>query len=176
VGKRPQRRAGGPVQTWKPGDPTLTVSELAEALAPIAPDVAGTVQRIRHWTRERVLFPVDLQHAGAGKHRRYAVDAICDAAILHVLTAFGLPVSGSRMLTDATTFARFAVPKWKAARSKGEAPELSLLIAVTAKGVIATGIRGAGQEGIKDVSGFKVADVVMEIELDLDKLFAQVTP
>ena len=162
--------------TWKPGDPTLTVSELAEALAPIAPDVPGTVQRIRHWTRERVLFPVDLQHAGAGKHRRYSVDAIYDAAILHVLTAFGLPVSGSRMLTDATTFARFAVPEWKTARDKGQTPELSLLIAVTAKGMIATGIRGLGQKGIKDQAGFRTADAVMNIEFDLAKLFAQVTP
>lgn len=173
MGKKPQRRAGGPVPTWKPGDPTLTVSELAQALAPVAPDVPGTVQRIRHWTRERVLFPVDLQHAGAGKHRRYAVDAVFDASILHVLTAFGLPVSGSRVLTDATTKARFAVPRWKAAKANGEVLELSLFILVTAEGMTAVGVR-VGKEEIKDAAGFRVADVVMKVELDLTKLFARV--
>lgn len=119
-----------------------------------------------------MLLPVDLQHAGAGKHRLYAVDAVYDAAVLHVLTAFGLPVSGSRMLTDALTYARFAVARWKAARDKGQTPELSLLIMVTAKGMTAT---GGVEEGIKDQAGFKVADVVMKIEFDLAKLFTQVT-
>lgn len=171
MGKKPQRRVGGPVPTWKPGDPTLTVSELAEALAPIAPDVPGTVQRIRHWTRERVLFPVDLQHAGAGKHRRYTSDAIYECAVLHVLTIAGLPVSGSRTLTDAVSAARFIVPKWKAARDKGRMPKLSLFIGVTAKGMIGV---WTNEVEIEEVTDFKVADVVMKIDFDLAKLFAQV--
>ena len=182
MGKKPQRRAGGPVPTWKPGDPTLTVSELAEALAPIAPDVPGTVQRIRHWTRERVLFPVDLQHAGAGKHRRYAVDAIYEAAILHTLTAVGLPVSGSRMLLDGLSKARFAVPKWRTARSKGQKWKPVLIISVTATSIMPgtfgpaanIGVYEEGEE-VKGGPAFKVDDVVLTIKVDLAKLFAQVT-
>ena len=34
------------------GAPTLVVSDIAAQLAPIAPDIPNTVQRIRHWTRE----------------------------------------------------------------------------------------------------------------------------
>src|SRR6476620_738071 len=63
---------------------TLTVSDLAEALAPIAPDVAGTIQRIRHWTREGALQPIEFAHSGPGKHRRYNPAAIYSVAVLHV--------------------------------------------------------------------------------------------
>jgi DNA-binding transcriptional MerR regulator len=169
------RRVGGPA--WKPGDPTLTVSELAEALAPIAPDIAGTVQRIRHWTREQILLPVDLHHAGSGKHRRYAADAAYDAAILHTLTAFGLPVAGSRTLVDGLTKARMAVQKWKA----GQIKIPILRIWVTAKPsmpgtlgpAIASGVYEEGEE-VKSIAGFKVADVVLKMELNLGKLFDSV--
>ena len=127
MAKHVQRRVGGPA--WTPGDSTLTVGEIAERLASIAPDTAGTVQRIRHWTREGMLLPVDRHHAGTGKHRRYAADAIYDAAILHVTTDAGLNISSQRYLVDALTMARFALPKWKKARSQGQTPRLYLCIA-----------------------------------------------
>jgi DNA-binding transcriptional MerR regulator len=127
MAKQPKRKVGGP-WTWVPGDPTLTVGEIAAALAPIEPDVEATVQRIRHWTREGMLLPVNRLHAGTGKHRQYAADAVYDAAVLHVFTSNGLNVSSMRHLVDALTFARFALPKWKSARSKGLAPTLYLFI------------------------------------------------
>ena len=57
MGRKPRRRAAkhhvleaANLTTSSPviGAPTLTVSDLAAVLASIAPDVAGTVQRIRH--------------------------------------------------------------------------------------------------------------------------------
>ena len=135
-----RRRVGGPA--WKPGDPTLTVSEIAEGLKPIAPDTSSTLNRIRHWFREQMLLPVDQEHAGSGKHRRFGADAVYDAAVLHVLTDTGLPVSGSRDLVDALTRARIALPKWKAARAKGQTLDLTVFIARTAKGLSQGGMRG----------------------------------
>jgi len=59
------------------------------------------------------MLPVDFHHAGTGKHRRYAADAVYDAALLHVLTSAGFTVSAMRYLVDALTQARFALPEWK---------------------------------------------------------------
>jgi DNA-binding transcriptional MerR regulator len=159
-----QRRVGGPA--WVEGDPTLTVGEIAERLSPIAPNVAGTVQRIRHWTREQMLLPVDQLHAGTGKHRRYAADAVYDAAILHVATTAGLNVSSQRYLIDALTQARFALPKWKRARSQGEAPPLYLCLERRADGTERTVTR------VSDDPGEPSEDFTMII--DLARLFARV--
>lgn len=167
-----QRRVGGPA--WKPGDPTLVVSEIAEALKLIAPDTPSTLNRIRHWFREQMLLPVDQKHAGSGRHRRFGADAPFDAAVLCALTDAGIPVSGSRALVDALTFARFALPKWKAARAKGQALDLTVFIARTAQGFTQVGVLGLGEERMKDQAGFKVADVVLTIEVNLSKLWAQV--
>jgi DNA-binding transcriptional MerR regulator len=165
------------------GAPTLTVADIAQALvrAGFAPDPAGVVQRVRHWTREHQLLPADQLHAGPGKHRLYDVDAVYVAAILHTLTAIGLPVSGSRMLTDGLTKARLAIPKWKAAQKKGQKwnPVLVVLVATTSRTpgtfgpVTAVGVYEEREE-IKRLEGFHLADTVLTIRLDLGKLFAQV--
>ena len=110
----PKRRVGGPA--WRPGDPTLTVGQIAERLRPIAPDVETTVQRIRHWTRERMMLPVGALHGGTGKHRLYAADNVYSAAILHVFTAFGLNISTVRILVEGLTLARLKAPTWKKKR------------------------------------------------------------
>jgi DNA-binding transcriptional MerR regulator len=164
------------------GAPTLTVADIAQALMPIAPDVAGTVQRIRHWTRERMLLPIDQHHAGPGKHRLYHADAVYEAAILHTLTVFGLPVAGSRVMTDGLTKARLAISKWKTAQAKGRTwnPVLVVLMANTSRTpgglgpVLTVGVYQAGEE-IKKIEGFHLADTVLTIKLELGKLFAQVS-
>jgi len=94
----------------------MTVSEIAERLRPIAPDVEATITRLRHWTTQLMLLPVQQLHQGTGKHRLYAADDVYSAAILHVLTSFGLTVSAVRPLVDGLSKARFAAPKWKEKR------------------------------------------------------------
>jgi DNA-binding transcriptional MerR regulator len=164
-----RRRVGGPA--WRPGEPTLTVSEIAEALEPIAPDVAGTIQRIRHWTREQMMLPVGKLHSGPGKHRQYAATAVYDAAILHMLTNAGFSVSSHRDLVDALSKARFKIAEWESAKEKP--PRLELIIARTAAGMAQLGVY-TEDEKVVDHRGFKVADVVMTVKVDLKKLFAQV--
>jgi DNA-binding transcriptional MerR regulator len=167
--KRATRRVGGPA--WRPGEPTLTVSEIAEALAPIAPDIPGTIQRIRHWTREQMMLPVGELHSGSGKHRQYAAAAVYDAAILHVLASAGFSVSSHRELVDALSKARFEIAEWKPAKKKPL--RLELIIARTAAGMAQLGVYTEDEE-IVDHRGFKVADVVLTVKVDLKKLFAQV--
>lgn len=103
---------------WRPGDPTLTVSEIAGKLRPVAPDVKATLIRLSHWTLQGMLIPVDQMHAGTGRRRIYAADDVYSAAILHVLTTFGLTVSAARLLVDGLSAARSAVPGWK--KQRGE--------------------------------------------------------
>ena len=118
-------------------------------------------------------MPVDRHHAGTGKHRRYAEDAIYDAAILHIFTSAGISVSGSRTLVDALTMARFAIPRWKTERRKGRTPQCLLFVLRTAKDISTFGVLWDGEK-VADRSSFKMADVVMKIEIDLTKLFTQI--
>jgi DNA-binding transcriptional MerR regulator len=126
---KPKRRVGGPA--CKPGEPVLTASGIAEALRQIAPDTAGTVQKVRYWTREEVLLPVAQGHAGTGKHRRYAESAAFDAAVLFAAARAGLNIAAHRHLVDALTLARWALPTWQAARRQGHTPPLFLKILQT---------------------------------------------
>ena len=45
------------------GTPTLTVGQIVEQLGPVAPDATAMSERIRHWTREGLLLPVNQHHA-----------------------------------------------------------------------------------------------------------------
>jgi hypothetical protein len=116
------------------GTPTLTVGEIAEQLHPIAPNTAATIERIRHWTRERLLLPVDQHHAGTGKHRRYAAESIYDAAILTVVANAGLPIVTQGYLRSALPLARRALRKWTQARSKNQDIPLFLEISQAPNG------------------------------------------
>jgi hypothetical protein len=103
--------------SWKPGDPTATIGEMAQRLRPIAPNVEATVIRLRHWTTGLMLVPIEKMHAGTGRHRAYAADDVYNAAILHVLADFGLTISAVRPFwVDILFKARLALPEWKKKR------------------------------------------------------------
>jgi len=102
--------------TWKPGDATLTVGEVAARLAPIAPDIENTISKVRHWSREGMLFPVAQASAGIGKHRLYDRSVVYEAAVLMATTNAGMNVASTRYLIDALTMAKFALPEWRQTR------------------------------------------------------------
>ena len=124
-------RVGGPA--WSPGEPTLTVSEIAERLQPfeprIKPEMARQlmVEKVRHWTRAGMLLPVAQHHGGAGKHRQYAASAVFDAAVLYVATSVGLDVPTQQRLVDALTQARFRLKKWLDAKRRAQKLPPSIL-------------------------------------------------
>ena len=96
----------------------VTVGEIAEQLREISPDRSATIERIRHWTREHLLLPVDQHHAGTGKHRRYADEAAYDAAILTVIANAGLPIATLGYVRSVLPLTRSARQKWMQARRK----------------------------------------------------------
>ena len=93
--------------------PTLTVGEIADRLSALAPDIPASIERLRHWHRERLLIPVDQQHAGTGKHRHYAKGSSeYDAAILIALADAGMHVVSRPYVQAALARARSALPRW----------------------------------------------------------------
>jgi DNA-binding transcriptional MerR regulator len=94
--------------------PVIGVGDLAERLSPIAPNQPATIERLRHWTREGFIVPADQHHAGTGKHRRYADDALYDAAILNAFADLGITiVAWKDTLLRALAQARAALPRWQ---------------------------------------------------------------
>jgi len=119
-----------PLTTGSPdlGRPTLTVGQIVEQLGPVAPDAAAMSERIRHWTREGLLLPVDQHHAGTGRHRRYGSDAVYEAAILNALATAGLHLVSRPYIQAALSQARAALQKWQQARNAGHKLPLFFLV------------------------------------------------
>ena len=101
------------------GTPTLTVGQIVEQLGPVAPDAGAMSERIRHWTREGLLLPVNQHHAGTGRHRRYGPDASYEAAILNALATAGLQLVSRPYIQTALSKARAALHEWHQARTAG---------------------------------------------------------
>jgi DNA-binding transcriptional MerR regulator len=98
---------------------TLTVGQIVEQLGPVAPDAGAMSERIRHWTREGLLLPVNQHHAGTGRHRRYGPDASYEAAILNALATAGLQLVSRPYIQTALSKARAALHEWHQARTAG---------------------------------------------------------
>jgi DNA-binding transcriptional MerR regulator len=99
--------------------PTLTVGQITEQLATIAPNKVTMRERLRHWTREGLLLPVADHHAGTGNHRRYDPSSVYDAAILHAIASAGLNIASLPYLQTALSKAREARQKWERAEIEG---------------------------------------------------------
>jgi MerR HTH family regulatory protein len=111
------------------GSPTLTVGQIVEQLGPVTPDAAAAMsERIRHWTREGLLLPVDQHHAGTGRHRRYSPDTSYEATVLSALASAGLQLVSRPYIQAALSQARAVLQKWRQARSVGHKLPLFFLV------------------------------------------------
>jgi hypothetical protein len=111
------------------GAPTLTVGEIVEQLGPLTPDQAAALsERIRHWTREGLLVPIDQHHAGTGRHRRYSIDTSYEAAVLNALASAGLQLISQPYIETALEQATAALRKWRQAIGAGHKPPLFVLV------------------------------------------------
>lgn len=87
--------------------PSLSVSELARACAPI--DSTGKVdenrlrlwtRRLRHWTVLGILPAATRHGEGAGKHRLYHPELVYQAAVLLRVAGMGLPFPVIKLIAD----------------------------------------------------------------------------
>jgi hypothetical protein len=94
------------------GAPTLTVGQIAEGLRDLAADQPATRERVRHWTREGFLSPIERHHAGTGRHHGYDPVALYQAGVLTVLVGTGIPLASRRDLLETAALVRTAVEHW----------------------------------------------------------------
>ena len=146
---------------------TLTVGQIAEIMAAVAPDIAGTTERLRHWTREGLISPVAAHHEGTGKHRRYNPDVVFDALVLNAFADIGIQIAAKRhLITDALVVAKEARKKWERAGTKGP---FSLVIRYRA----GKSDRGWGLTKIKSAAGPVKDDPAdtLTIKINLSRIF-----
>jgi DNA-binding transcriptional MerR regulator len=93
----------------------LTVSEIADRLAKPGAK-AALIERIRHWTRERLLTPVGKRNPGTGRHRIYDESVLEDVIILNAMADMGLTVGLQR---TALMLARHAKAEWRDKAKRG---------------------------------------------------------
>jgi DNA-binding transcriptional MerR regulator len=94
------------------GTSPVTVGQIAEHLRSLEPDVPASTDRLRYWTEQDLLRPINQKRrTGTGKHRQYDVSTIVDAAVLIVVTKSGLQIAGS-LLRDIVSQARQALQNW----------------------------------------------------------------
>ena len=118
-------RAGSP----EVGAPTLTVGQIVEQLGAVAPNSAAAMsERIRHWTREGLLVPVDQHHAGTGRRRRYSSDTGYEAAVLNAFASSGLHLVSRPYIQAALSHARAVLQNWRQAISAGHKLPLFFLV------------------------------------------------
>jgi hypothetical protein len=70
----------------------MTVRQMAHIIADSASDEESVFERIRHWTRERLLVPAHGQHPGTGNKRLYDQSVLQKAIVLNRLTEFGVSI------------------------------------------------------------------------------------
>ena len=93
----------------------FTVSEIVERIAKPRRSKAVLNERIRHWTRERLLSPIGKRNPGTGRHRSYHDTAVLDAALLNELADMGLQISTMR---KALAAAQQLHSEWGKAKAK----------------------------------------------------------
>jgi DNA-binding transcriptional MerR regulator len=142
------------------GSPTLSVGDIAERLSALAPDATATVERLRHWTREGLLAPVD-QHRGTGKHRRYNENVAFDAAVLTALADAGLQITRP-YIRSALAQARAAMPSLLKARR-----DLFLMVTHRLDSEPLTEVRETAKPS---------PDALLTIVVNLAQLFRQLRP
>jgi DNA-binding transcriptional MerR regulator len=72
----------------------ITVAEIAERAGRKGDN--AFIQRVRHWTRERLLLPHGEANPGIGKYRLYSVATVLEALLLDKLTNKGMPIAEQR--------------------------------------------------------------------------------
>lgn len=70
--------------------PLLDVRAIAHLIADSASDEERVFERIRHWTRERLLVPAHGMHPGTGNKRLYDPSVVQKARVLNLLTELGV--------------------------------------------------------------------------------------
>jgi hypothetical protein len=143
------------------GRPTLTVGQIVEQLGAVTADSrATTTERIRHWTREGLLVPVDQHHAGTGRHRGYGSDISYEAAVLDTLASAGLHLVSRPYIQTVLSHARAALRDWRQAITAGQKPPLFFLVISHEKRIGSEPTVSIHEGGVKDAATAEIMILV----------------
>jgi hypothetical protein len=87
-------------------DRTFTLKELVEVVAEALcsadreAEADLLMRRVRYWTLAGALPTAGARHAGSGRHRRYPIDSVYLAMILHYLADWGSPIGVIRLVSE----------------------------------------------------------------------------
>ena len=129
MAKKTGPRAAQPTSHKPVEQSTITAGYIVQKLMGITlRDNTGTLmERVRSWTKEKFLVPLEGLGQGPGKHARYDPAVIYLAALLNTFAERGLQVSQQRKVVEA--YAMFEPLKsWTAAKKKGRDLKLVLVI------------------------------------------------
>lgn len=113
----------------RPQPVLLTVGELAALMQNIEPRTAVLAERIRSWTKQKLLAPISGER-GTGKHHRYDVQSVVfEVLLLNALANTGLHIASLPYIQSVLTQVREELPKWQRAQEQSKAiPPLFLMI------------------------------------------------
>jgi hypothetical protein len=129
MAKTTGRRAAQPPSRQPVEQSTITAGDIVQKLMPITRrGNAGTLmERVRSWTKEKFLVPLEGLGQGPGKHARYDPTEIYLAALLNVFAERGLQVLQQRKLVEACAMFE-PLKNWTMAKKKGRDLKLVLVI------------------------------------------------
>jgi hypothetical protein len=128
MAKKIAHRAAQPTSP-EPEQSTITAGDIVQKLMRITRrgNTGTLMERVRSWTKEKFLVPLEGLGQGPGKHARYDPAVIYVAALLNALAERGLQVSQQRKLVES--YAMFEPLKiWTVAKKTGRDLRLVLVI------------------------------------------------
>jgi hypothetical protein len=116
--------------TLRPQPVLLTVGELAALLVNAEPRTDVLAERIRGWTKQKLLAPIGGER-GTGKHYRYdAHTVVFEVLLLNALANIGLPIASLPYIESVLAQLREKLPKWRQARERPKADDPPLFLRV----------------------------------------------
>jgi hypothetical protein len=111
----------------EPEQSTITAGDIVQTLMPITlrGNTGTLMERVRSWTKEKFLVPLEGLGQGPGKHVRYDPAVIYLAALLNTFAERGLQVSQQRKLVEAYAMLQ-PLKSWTAAKKRDVTSNSSL--------------------------------------------------
>ena len=133
----------------------ITVQDIARRIGRKGEDQQVLIERIRHWTRERLLGPSTWPrlselglHPGTGRYRSYDDEAVYRAAVLNALVTEGATVRHLSMVTDFLNRLDKEDQKlWDLAKAGKASGKNRVLMLTSLSGRMVSLVQGMGEVG-----------------------------
>jgi hypothetical protein len=128
MARKTGHRAAQPTSP-EPEQSTITAGDIVQKLMRITRrgNTGTLMERVRSWTKEKFLVPLEGLGQGPGKHARYHPSVIYLAALLNTFAERGLQISQQRKLFEAYVMFE-PLKSWTVAKKRDVTSNLVLVI------------------------------------------------